>query len=254
MANKLQPCKEIVQLRSKKYEPGVTLITPTGDRQLAFQRAELYMSRQTYTGPLQWIVVDDGQEPTIITKDQCYIRHQPVGDKAKSLCRNIESALFYVVFDKILIIEDDDYYYPEYIERMVQRLEKFDLAGEGIARYYNVVHRKYNINGNRKHASLAQTAFSSKIIEAAYVSCQRRTSAFVDCRLWDKNVRKNVFCDQIFCIGIKGLPGRKGIGSGHRPHGPRYKFDPEMKMLRQWIPIPEDVDFYATFYDAAIKK
>lgn len=244
--------KEIHKLRSKVYAPGVTLITPTGDRPLAFERAELYVSRQTYCGPLQWIVADDGHKHTIFTRNQHILRHAPLHDRAKSLCRNIESCLFQVEFDKILIWEDDDYYFPEYIEKMVHRLSNFDLAGEGIARYYNVAYRRWRINGNRVHASLSQTAFRAKIIEAAYVSCQRSQSAFIDCRLWNKNVRKNVFCDQIYCIGMKGLPGRKGIGAGHRPSGPRFRYDSDLKQLASWMP-KEDVDFYAQFYNEKLK-
>ena len=41
-------------------ESGVTLITPTGYRPEAFGLCIEYVWRQTYNGPLQWIVVDDG--------------------------------------------------------------------------------------------------------------------------------------------------------------------------------------------------
>lgn len=235
-------------ITDKVYKDGVTLITPTGDRQIAFSRCEYYIAIQTVL-PQQWVIVDDGNSPTTFnnTSYHKYIRKQPVHDKAKSLTTNIVCALPHIEYNKILIIEDDDYYAPEYIQQMVIRLSgKWDLVGEGLARYYNVRYRKYKTNNNRKSASLCQTALSSRILNALYTSCLKEGSSFVDTRLWDKNVKKNVFEDTSNCIGIKGMPGRLGIGSGHRP-SKNYREDKDLKKLKQWLP-QESVDFYAPFY------
>jgi hypothetical protein len=43
-------------------------------------------------------------------------------------------------------------------------------------------------------------------------------------------------------IGLKGLPGMKGIGIGHRP-GAGWHPDPAGKKLREWI--GEAADYYA---------
>jgi hypothetical protein len=236
------------KLVDKQYKDGVTLITPTGDRQIAFFRCEYYISLQTVK-PNQHIIVDDGHVPTVTSKAsyELYIRKQPVHDKAKSLTTNIVCALPHIEYNKILIIEDDDYYCPEYIERMVVRLSgQWDLVGEAKARYYNVKYRKYKTNNNRKSASFCQTAIRTRAIDALYVSCLRENSSFIDTRLWDKNIKKNVFEDFVSVIGIKGMPGRLGIGSGHRP-SKNYKDDKDLTKLKQWLP-EEAVEFYSQFY------
>lgn len=40
----------------------MTLITPTGVRPKAWSICERLMARQTYDGPVQWVIVDDGQQ------------------------------------------------------------------------------------------------------------------------------------------------------------------------------------------------
>jgi hypothetical protein len=45
-------------------------------------------------------------------------------------------------------------------------------------------------------------------------------------------------------VGMKGLPGREGIGIGHNPNGP-WTVDPALRILREWI--REDVEFYQEY-------
>lgn len=241
-------------LKTKKYECGVTLITPTGDRPVCMQRAEYYFNRQTYQGPIQWIIADDGQkaiQPILPVKKNIAVqifhqKNKPFGQKARSITGNLLSALEHIVYDKILIFEDDDCYRPEYIEKMVMRLQNYALSGEALAKYYNVKDRTYKICGNTKSASLCQTAFRSTLLPHFYVSLLKRESAFVDSRLWDKDVAKFCFQDQNYCVGIKGMPGRLGIGMGHRK-SPTMKHDKDFKILRQWL-LPEDAAFYEKVY------
>ena len=251
-------------IKSKTYSAGVTLITPTGDRHAAFKQAEHYFSKQTWDGPVQWIVVDDGATPTPTSNlsAQQYIKVPsadqlgccPGDRKAESLTGNVLTALEHVQFDKIIIWEDDDYYSPDYISQQVLRLNRFELVGEGCAHYYNVYERMYRVNRNTKHASFCQTALRASAIHALYTSCLKRTSAFIDGRLWTKALNKFVFQDTRHVIGIKGMPGRTGVGMGHRPKkGAKvragFKDDKLLAVLKQWLPT-EYVDFYAQFYKA----
>ena len=69
---------------NKTYKEGVTLLTPTGDRQIALSRCEFYMKRQSYSGPLQWLVADDGWPWSRLTAGQEHLQRQPSKDKAQS--------------------------------------------------------------------------------------------------------------------------------------------------------------------------
>ena len=237
--------EQIQTIKRKHYEKdGVTLITVTGDRPLCILRCLYYLSRQTYEGPLQWLVVDDGKahanlpDLNVIT----HIKRQNIKDKTKSFLGNMRDAIFNVKYNKILIIEDDDWYSPEYVQLYYQRLDNFDLVGEGPARYYNVQQRRFRKWGNDNRASFCQTGLKSNVLHSLFICCQKPTP-FIDARLWNKDIpRKLVFRDEYHCIGIKGMPGRKGIGSGHRPND-KYQKDPLMNELEKWIG-KEDTNFY----------
>ncbi len=239
-------------LVSKQYKEGVTLITPSSDRQLCINRCEDYIKRQTYRGPLQWIIAEDSKIPYNLTLGQDHIHLNPKDDKVSSFLKNITSILPRIEYDKVLIIEDDDWYSPDYIKLYCTRLERYELVGEGPARYYNIKERLWRICGNEHRASFCQTALKANQLSALYVSIQRH-NAFVDSRLWNKKCRKFVFQGDCHCIGIKGMPGKKGIGMGHRPLNRKTFFtpDPDMKQLEKWIGKP-DTDYYRGIYATSI--
>ena len=216
---------------------GITLITPTGDRHAAFMLCEKYMERQTYAGELQWIVVDDGYEQTHVTLDQDYIRRNP--GEPKSLGNNLLAALQYVYFDKILVIEDDDWYSPNYVQYMDLLLNSYNMVGEGRSIYYNITNRKWRHLGNSRHASLCQTGFKSDCLDrfARILSTKEK---FYDIHLWRLSGSKHLFFDKFLCVGMKGLPGRSGIGMGHRDFNGIY--DQNWEKLRELI--GQDVEVY----------
>ena len=231
-------------LTTKKYSDGITLITPTGDRHVCMERCEFYIKRQTYTGPLQWIIADDGIEHFSPGMGQLHLKHKPWSNKVKSFTENIISILLHIEFNKVLIIEDDDWYDRKYIDIYRQRLDNYQLVGEGPARYYHVPTQTYRHLANRHRASFCQTGLRAEILDRLYVSALKQT-AFVDARLWSKDCKKFVFQDKIHCIGMKGLPGRKGIGIGHRP-SKAFHNDLNWKVLAKWIGF-EDIQFYRGF-------
>ena len=57
-----------------------------------------------------------------------------------------------------------------------------------------------------------------------------------------KNIKKALFQDKRYCVGIKGMPGRAGIGIGHRP-GSSYCSDPYWRKLVEFIG-QEDAQYY----------
>jgi hypothetical protein len=61
--------------------------------------------------------------------------------------------------------------------------------------------------------------------------------AFIDMaffRLMGKDIKVNLFDGKDLAIGIKGLPGRKGIGMGHRAEVKMAR-DPDFSKLKELI-------------------
>lgn len=232
----------------------VTLITPTGGRPEAFALCERWISAQTYKGPMHWIVVDDYDPPTELHLGQELIRPERLwgpGDITQH--RNLLLALKRVTDDLVLIIEDDDYYSPEFVDTMVLRLQEAPLVGEANARFYNVRERAYHFCSNGHHSSLSQTGFRSELIPdvKGIVLTGRR---FIDMELWQylSRVGKLYPCGNTW-VGMKGMPGRPGLGVGHRKlwrtslagNAP-WVNDSTLGVLRSWIGT--NAEAYSGFY------
>lgn len=228
-----------------------TVVTPTGDRPEAFAMCEQYMARQSLQ-PALWVVLDDGEVPTPHTKGQLYVRCREFAG-VDSLTRKIEHALTSVPLagDAVAIIEDDDWYHPEYLERMASHLGHHALVGEGKAIYYNVRYRWWWQHPNMKHASLCQTVFTREmfplVVQQSRMERGTRNSPYLDVRLWREAVSKKVYDPLVggsLVVGIKSMPGRAGYGNGHRPlRPPQAKDDHDLSHLRALI--GPDADFYA---------
>jgi hypothetical protein len=197
----------------------ITCITPTGDRPLAFALCRQWMLHQTVK-PTQWIVVDDGKVPMVQAAGFQYVRREPQPDDPQhTLNRNLATALPLITGDKILIIEDDEYYAPEYIEEMSRRLDQHEVVGLRDYKYYHLPTGGYIVNANRTHANLAETAFRNSFLYEMRETLNA-ADTFIDLRIWqragNRGYRFNDSGKSLF-LGIKGLPGRAGIGIGHNP-------------------------------------
>ncbi len=227
-----------------------TLITCTGDRAEAFRLCERFVSRQT-TKPSRWIVVDDGVGATQCTCGQEILRLPPM--QGQSLNRNLLAALKICTAsdEAIVIVEDDDWYARNYLETYVPYLERFSLVGQGNGIYYHVGMRRYRHTRKTQHASLCATMFRYELVPYVKHICKVR-GPFIDKRLWRRTKLpggRHLAPDQPSrCIGIKGMPGRSGIGVGHRATwmGRRGLADPDLIKLRQLI--EDDADLYAKYY------
>jgi len=255
----------------------ITAITPTGDRPLAFSLCRRWMEGQTLK-PDQWIVVDDGKKPMAPFDGIDYIRREPLPSDPKfTLAENLKAAIPHVKGDQILIIEDDEYYAPRYVEEMikrfgVQRVPMYSsnpyvrakqiqhysrtkteapkrsinvkVVGIGKSKYYHLPSGGYRVIGNMGHASLAQTAISKSflpILQEMLIPGK----LYIDIEIWRRaNIERSgfLFLDTTpLYVGIKGLPGRPGIGKGHDKRIYRA-CDVGRKVLRQWI--PQDYQVY----------
>lgn len=229
----------------------LTIITPTGERPEAFALCERMMARQTYQGPVRWIIVDDGQSPQAVSfqRDNWTVevlRPEPFwqpGDNTQG--RNLLAALDAIGDPKnvlLTVVEDDDWYAPEWLEKLSVEGKKAELTGEGQAVYYNARYRRYGKLRNYHHTSLRCTAMRDGAI-TAFREVLALSTRYYDFVLWKRHENKHVFKSDL-TVGIKGLPGRPGIATGHAPEWGNP--DSEMNRLRQWI--GEDADWYEEYY------
>lgn len=241
-----------------KYD--VTLITPTGDRLEAFDLCCKYVQCQDFNGKIQWIIVNDGnlrlfdegverfglgmRSNNIVQAHHVRRKPQP-DDPEHTLCLNLLTALEHVESDIILFIEDDDWYAPDYVSQMVEALQYAPIAGEPDAIYYHVGARGWWANGNDRHASLCQTGIRRELLPKLKKILESEEK-FIDIPLWAES--GYIPTGRIFlrrCIGIKGMPGRQGIGAGHNVDMMNYDTDPDAVKLRELI--GDDADNYLKY-------
>lgn len=229
----------------------ISLITCTGTRPEAFALCEKWMGRQTAfkVFPFEWIVVDDGPVPINCTMGQTYVRGPKQWEEGINTHRyNMDAALEKVRGDYIFVIEDDDFYTPEYIETMIDLMRFVPVVGEGTAKYYNLKIPGYKEMRNREHASLCQTALRSTHKDLLYKAVHSGELYF-DIHLWrtviDSKIPSILVNDTALCIGMKGLPGRTGIGAGHKKEKRDYYLDAGGRKLKEWL--GSDAQYYESF-------
>ena len=227
---------------------GVTLITCTGGRPESLARCAKYVAR--FENPdrlsIHWVVVDDG--PFINTdalplpddRKLMYVRPRHRWQPGmNTLAMNLLEAIPFVMHDNILFIEDDDWYSPLYMRRQLELLRGAKIVGEQPSRYYHVPSRRWRVM-HGPHASLCQTGIHASLLPLLKSVCELRPD-FVDIRLWnasplrDRAITRRLD-DATHCVGMKGLPGRTGIGIGHRPDlGTGWWSDIRDQKLREWL-------------------
>ena len=231
----------------------ITGITPTGDRQLAFALCQRWMSSQTRKLD-QWLVVDDGKVPQQPAVEMEYVRREPKANDAKfTLNANLQTAVPLVTGDLVLILEDDEYYAPNYVACMEQGIGPHLLVGLSHSRYYHLPSGKYLQIGNATHASLAETGFNRAFMPQ--FSHALLGDAYLDIRLWQAARNQGVLYwdkgNPIY-LGIKGLPGRPGIGLGHSETLYRRADSPDRSILKQWV--PQDWQIYMDVLSGALNE
>lgn len=228
----------------------LTLITVTGNRPEAWGLCQQFMQRQTYEGPVRWIIVDDGEIAQPITFEREgwsleVLRPEPFWQPGQNTqSRNLRAA-FDCISDeeRIVFIEDDDWYSPNWLAIVDTQLAQADLVGERLAFYYNIRLKQYQQLRNGSHSSLCSTAIKGKAI-AIFKSVCQANHKFIDIALWRTPMPRRLFTSWEV-IGIKGLPGRGGIGMGHQAQ-PHFKPDPSGAVLRKMVGADADLYFNLT--------
>lgn len=224
----------------------VSVITPTADQPTGIALLERYMARQTVQ-PDEWIVADDGTVPAMLMMGQVHVVRERQAEGAASLAGNVRAALERVTGNVVLVFEHDDWYRADHIETCLRGLENAKATGALWQRYYNVEHRCWIVMRNIGSA-LCNTAFRAELIPAMRDACDmatQRNSIGLDRLFWDCLPKADkLITEDETVVGIKGLPGRIGLGMGHRPgqNGRRWSDDPESVKLREWV--GEDWEVY----------
>ena len=221
--------------------PFLVVLTPTCDRPAAFVLCERWVSKQTLKPDL-WIVSDGGQVPVRCMQGQTHLHNSAVPPGAHNFLSNLQRGLKAVPTGEhvlLVIMEDDDYYFPSFLAETVRRLATADATGGIWQPYYNLRLKVWKRFHNRG-SCLCQTGLRAKLIPwllASVQDCWVRKAFGVDGHFWDSIAKagfKLDLYDAQLSIGIKGLPGQAGLGVGHRPK-PDWIRDPQSAKLREWV-------------------
>lgn len=207
----------------------LSVITPTGGRPEAFAVLAECIRRQTCRD-FEWVIVDDCDPETDvpavhdrITRVRPQPRWQPgQNTQARNLLEGIKAARG----DAIAVMEDDDWYCDEWIAQCIEWASEHELAGEGDSHYYNVANGTGRAMCNTRHASLCATVLRGAALDRLVSIC-RDGGKLIDCRLWAGGGHFEPWRGRV--VGIKGMPGRPGIGVGHQLVGERFP-------ITDWIP------------------
>lgn len=217
----------------------LTLLTATGARPHAWAICERLMAAQDFAGLVRWVIVDDGADAQPVAFQRAgwaveVVRPVPVWSAGQNTqARNLLAGLAVIDDDaRVVVIEDDDWYAADWLSHVTAAFRHAELVGECRARYYNAAQQIGRQLSNTGHASLCSTAVRGPALRALRDAC-RRAPKFIDLDLWRQPVRRYLF-DGHRVVGIKGLPGRGGIGMGHREDF-KGQSDPTGALLRQWV-------------------
>jgi hypothetical protein len=221
-----------------------TILTPTGDRAVAYNRCMDMVMNQSVQ-PRQWVIVDDGVVPLV---DQVtlpdwvtYVRREPhPADPPHTLSSNLLAALDHVTCDKVLIFEDDDWYAPGYAEFMLPFLEDHDLVGLNNIRYYLLRAAMWKTGTPPRHTAFAQSGFRrGHAWDHLLAVCRTnfpevRERGVLDRYWWHSfEGNKHLIADHPgLHLGLKGGFGRAGLAEGHLQTDPGYMPDTDRSYLR----------------------
>jgi hypothetical protein len=231
----------------------VVAITPTGHRPEGMALLAEYLNAQTYDGPMLWVIVDDCDPVTRVPRVRDGIRTALVrprwrwsagsNTQAASMVEGLRMA---TEKHRVLVLEDDDVYLPDHIENTLSALNSADLVGERESRYYNVSSRRYRTLPGSYHASMCSVGLKGEAVDHLRQIC-RSNKTRLDMLLWKTFRGTSRLLDTNNVVGIKGMPGRSGIGVGHRSNF--GKPDPHGMKLQEWI--GRYANNYSVFREAA---
>lgn len=206
----------------------IATLTPTrGDRPELFKFCRQQIDRQT-AQPL----------------NRYFMAFQPV-DRQPDLTRRIRQGYELAKkdgIDWIVIIEDDDAYRVDHIERYSRFMDRYDFIGDQNSLYYNIREQRYQVFKHPRRASLYTTAFRVSALDKFHWPADN--TVFLDIKLWQfaKNTNKRCKFIDSGSVGIKGHNfGMRG-GKGHIMN--LRHADPTGDFLKS-VTSPQNFEFYS---------
>lgn len=179
----------------------IATLTPTrGDRPELFNFCRQQIDRQT-----------------VQPNDKYFMAFQPA-DRQPDLTRRIRQGYDLAKqfrMDWVVIMEDDDSYRSDHIERYSRFMDRYDFIGDQNSLYYNIRERTYQVFKHPRRASLYTTAFRVSALDKFHWPADN--TVFLDIKLWQyaKNTNKRCKFIDSGAVGIKGHGyGMRG-GKGH---------------------------------------
>lgn len=177
----------------------VLLITTTHGRPKAFAALQKWVELQS-AEEFHWLIVCDdwdgykfppkSSRVTVIKRDA-----SEDDDSLPSLNRNWLAALDWIDqhedYDKMIVLEDDDFYHRDYVRETRKHLDAADLVGWNEDAYYYVLSRRARRVHNQEHASLAATGFKRSVLPYLR-ECVQKGDIFIDCFLWLDKAPRNI--------------------------------------------------------------
>lgn len=253
------------------------LITASHDQHVGLMMAAQYVSRAVGMLPKQigvgWIIADDGQHSVfedgawdVVSNAASDARIQVVALRRpatpsglRSFIGNMrESAVTMQQVcgpEDIVAVIEDDWFSMNYLSHAVAAF-KDDPAlyiwGETRTRYYRVDNRRYHVFNANGRAALSATVMRARWAAREIVRWADRANPtmMLDDVLWRRAApppcgRMILHPESRYVVGIKGLPGTKGLGIGS-DMADRHAFDRDGIVLREWV--GEDAGRYMEFF------
>ena len=148
----------------------ISLCTPTHNRRIFINTMIKCVMNQTYKGPLEWIIVDDGDDKIEdLVKDIPFVRYYAVEKMTIGAKRNLIHK--YTKGDVLIYIDDDDYYPPQRIEHVLESLNSSLICGSSIMYiYFSNLNKIYKFGPyGTNHATAATFGFKRELLnQTAY--------------------------------------------------------------------------------------
>jgi hypothetical protein len=229
----------------------IGLITPTRGRE-----------REIFLTHAKWQI----QQQTVKPDIALIVDYEPESDNkdiTQRYRRGFENLFNEEKCDVVLCWEDDDYYKPNYIEKMIHLWlanNKPVMFGFNNSYYYNINDQKWFNVWHTARASMMNTLVTKEVIKEKWIFPD--DDPWTDFRLWTtiKNT-KAVKYNEVLCIGIKhniGMVGGNNHGSIYQNADTKHIVDDNgMKWLESQVDI-KSIELYRslskTYQSPVIKE
>lgn len=228
----------------------ISVITPIRDRIAGFNLCRKWVGRQVGRSEIEWIVVDDGDNPVGENHSEYRYIRLPPSDKKFTNHDNIGAGLDSATGSVAMYIEDDDWLSPQYVKNLAGNVKGCVAAALSGYLIYHIGFQRYVDHRLPVEEVIRRKKFrgafcvAGRGIEMLRDVCRKASELqdpLVDVRFWkmvdEDGLPFKVFSSTDF-VSIKGIPGKSVTWKHNADIG---SFDRDEKYLRSLIG-DDDVD------------